>query len=72
MPRDDGNDAIAWPGAMSRRKRDAGATKNGGPDRPAPRAKPEKAGDYFSPFSTILTLPFRLAWAAASLATGMR
>lgn len=32
----------------------------------------EESGDYFSPFSTIFTLSFRLAWAAASLATGIR
>jgi hypothetical protein len=28
--------------------------------------------DYFSPISLIFTLPFKFAWAAASLATGIR
>lgn len=32
----------------------------------------EMRGDYFSPLSTTFTLPFRLARAAASLATGIR
>jgi hypothetical protein len=32
----------------------------------------EESGAYFSPISLTFTLPFRLAWAAASLATGMR
>ena len=51
---------------------DATDKKRGVPFLGAPRLEYRSVCDYFSPISLIFTLPFRAAWAAASLAMGTR